>query len=153
MGAALKNGSHLGVVALAFLLGLGAFILVRQAFVPKGFGANGGHYRTPFVTEARNHAIAYAGQQACATCHEDKVTLRAKGKHANVACEACHGALAKHAEDPSAVKPTLPDTTKLCRKCHEADKSKPKWFPQVVSAEHSGGAECKSCHQPHNPHL
>jgi hypothetical protein len=52
-----------------------------------------------------------------------------------------------------ALKPAKPDTVQLCRKCHEKDAAKPEKFPQVVTAEHSGGAACNTCHQPHNPRL
>jgi len=72
-----------------------------------------------------------------------------------VACETCHGPLAKHAkaDDPSAIKPALPTVATLCVRCHEKDTTKPKTFPQVVSAEHSGGMACNECHKPHNPKL
>jgi len=79
--------------------------------------------------------------------------MKTAGKHTGVNCEACHGALAKHVENPASVTPQLPDTALLCLPCHEANIAKPKNFPQVVSAEHSGGAVCKSCHQPHSPLL
>jgi hypothetical protein len=86
-------------------------------------------------------------------CHDEQATARAAGKHAHVACEACHGPLAQHADDPAAHVPKLPDVADLCRRCHEKDAAKPKNFPQVATAEHSGGVACNSCHQPHNPHL
>jgi cytochrome c553 len=70
-----------------------------------------------------------------------------------VACETCHGPLAKHADDPSAVAPKLPAVAALCVRCHEKDTAKPKTFPQVVSTEHSGGMACNECHKPHNPQL
>ena len=41
---------------------------------------------------------------------------------------------------PAPLKPKLPDVANLCRRCHEKDAAKPKTFPQVVTAEHSGGA-------------
>ena len=41
----------------------------------------------------------------------------------------------------------------LCVRCHQANIAKPKQFPQVVAAEHSGGAACDMCHQPHSPAL
>src|ERR1035438_1311476 len=77
----------------------------------------------------------------------------ASGKHAHVACEAGHGRLARHAEDPAANVPKLPTVATLCVRCHEKDTAKPKTFPQVVSVEHSGGMACNNCHKPHNPHL
>jgi cytochrome c553 len=70
-----------------------------------------------------------------------------------VACETCHGPLAKHADDPAANVPKLPSVATLCARCHEKDTAKPKSFPQVVTVEHSGGLACNECHKPHNPHL
>ena len=64
--------------------------------------------------------------------------------------QARHGPQARHARDPD-VKPVLPSTPALCVQCHEASGAKPKKFPQVLSAEHSGGMDCKMCHQPHKP--
>ena len=59
--------------------------------------------------------------------------------------------LLRHAEDPTSVKPVLPDTTVLCARCHTASIAKPKGFPQVVPADHSNGMPCDTCHQPHSP--
>src|ERR1035438_10517555 len=53
--------------------------------------------------------------------------------------------LLRHAEDPTSVKPVLPDTAVLCARCHTASAAKPKSFPQVVPADHSqiGRASCR----------
>jgi hypothetical protein len=59
--------------------------------------------------------------------------------------------LLRHADDPTSVKPVLPDTTVLCARCHTASAAKPKGFPQVVPADHSNGMPCDTCHKPHNP--
>ena len=95
--------------------------------------------------------ISYAGHQVCESCHADILEVKSKGVHKGVACESCHGPLAKHADDPASVQPAKLDTAVLCVRCHEANLAKPKNFPQVVSAEHSGGAPCDTCHQPHSP--
>jgi len=145
------DASHLVVLVLAFAAGLLVFVALRYALVPAGFGSLGGHYRGPAVAEVAARPIAYAGQTSCLPCHDTEGKDRAGGKHKSVACEACHGALARHTEDPSAVKPALPVASKLCASCHEKDRAKPQWFPQVATEEHSGGADCKSCHMPHNP--
>jgi hypothetical protein len=137
---------------VVLLAGIGLFLVVRAAVVPKGFGQYG-HYRPGALDTVRQRPISYAGQETCLLCHEDQGKARAAGKHAHVACEACHGPLAKHADDPAANVPKLPDVANLCRRCHEKDTAKPKTFPQVVTAEHSGGAPCNACHVPHNPHL
>ena len=95
--------------------------------------------------------------RGCFACHttEAAVGSRQQLERAapGVSCEACHGPQAKHANDPGALKPPLPDVANLCRRCHERDAAKPAKFPQVVTAEHSGGAVCTACHVPHNPHL
>ena len=95
--------------------------------------------------------VKFAGHETCETCHTDIATPRAKGKHAHVNCEACHGALAKHADDPASVTPVKPDTAVLCARCHTASAAKPKDFPQVDPADHSGGVPCETCHQPAQP--
>jgi hypothetical protein len=148
----LRDSGHLIRPAIVLLAGLGVFLAIRAAVVPKGFGQYG-HYRAGALTAIRQRPIAYAGQDTCVMCHEDQGKTRAAGRHAKVACEACHGPQAAHANDSSAVKPKLPDAATLCRRCHEKDAAKPATFPQVVTAEHSGGMVCTGCHLAHNPHL
>ncbi|MCC6861661.1 MAG: hypothetical protein IT158_24030 [Bryobacterales bacterium] len=145
-----REAEHLIRLALVFLAGGAAFLLIRQAVVPPGFGVHG-HYRAAALEENRLRPAVYAGQAACSDCHEEQVKQRAAGSHRGVACEACHGPLARHAADPSAAAPRPPDPVALCRRCHEADAAKPKNFPQVVAQDHSGGEACNSCHQPHRP--
>jgi hypothetical protein len=148
----LRDWAHLIRPALVLVAGMALFLVVRAAVVPQGFGKYG-HYRPGALELVRQRPIGYAGQDTCVMCHDDEAKARAAGKHAGVHCEACHGPLAQHAEDPSAHVPQLPDVANLCRRCHEKDAAKPAGFPQVVTAEHSGGALCNTCHQPHNPHL
>ena len=138
--------------ALVLVAALAIFLAIRSAIIPKAFGQYG-HYRPGALDLVRQHPAAFAGQDTCVLCHDDEAKTRAAGKHAHVACEACHGPLAQHADDPAAHVPTLPDVATLCRRCHEQDAAKPKNFPQVETASHSGGMVCDSCHQPHNPHL
>ena len=148
----LNEWGHLIRPAAILIVALGVFLVVRAAVIPKNFGEYG-HYRPGALDLVRSHPIGYAGQETCVMCHEDEAKLRASVIHAHVACEACHGPLAKHADDPSSLTPKLPVVAALCRRCHEKDAAKPKGFPQVVTAEHSGGAACDSCHQPHSPQL
>jgi hypothetical protein len=149
-----RDSGHLVRPAIVLLAGLAAFLVFRGAVIPTAFGKYG-HYRPGALDSIRQHPISYAGQATCIMCHDEQEKVRSAGKHAHVACEACHGPQAKHAtaDDPAAHKPVLPDTAVLCRQCHEKDAAKPRAFPQVVTAEHSGGAPCNTCHQPHNPHL
>jgi hypothetical protein len=155
MSRLFRDSGHLIRPAIVLLVGLGLFLVIRAAVVPKGFGQYG-HYRPGALALVRQHAISYAGQDTCVMCHDDQAKVRAEGRHAHVACEACHGPQAKHAQaqmngQPS--KPQLPDVATLCARCHEKDAAKPKAFPQVATTEHSGGMLCNTCHKPHTPHL
>lgn len=147
-----RDAGHLVRPAAVLLAGLAVFLVIRSAVVPKAFGQYG-HYRPAALTLVRQRPLAFASQAVCVACHEDEANARASGKHAHVACESCHGPQAKHAADPVDLKPPLPDVATLCARCHEKDAAKPKGFPQVVTAEHSSGLACNTCHQPHNPHL
>lgn len=152
MNRSLRDSAHLVRLVIVLMAAVGIFLAIRSAIIPKAFGQYG-HYRPGALAEIRTHPVAYAGQGTCGACHEDQTKAHDAGKHAHVACEACHGPLAKHVEDFASVVPKLPETGTLCRQCHEQDASKPASFPQVVTAEHSGGTKCTECHQPHNPHL
>ena len=149
-----QDAGHLVRPAIVLLAALCLFLLIRGAVIPKAFGQYG-HFRPGALDDIRQHPISYAGQDTCVMCHEEQANVRKAGRHAHVACEACHGPQNAHAtaDDPSSKKPTLPDVANLCRRCHEQDAAKPKNFPQVVTAEHSGGALCNTCHKPHNPHI
>jgi hypothetical protein len=151
MGKLFRDSGHLIRPSAVILLGLVLFFLLRQAVIPKNFGQYG-HYRPGALNLVRQRPVAYAGQQQCVLCHDDQAKVRADGKHASIACETCHGPLAKHADDPMSLKPKLPEVATLCVRCHEKDSAKPRAFPQVVSTEHSGGMACNECHKPHNPH-
>lgn len=146
---AFKNAGHLFRLFGVFLAGLTLFLTVRGFLVPKSFGQYG-HYRGNSLSEVAARPVKFAGHQSCEACHSDVLDQKAKGKHAIVNCEACHGPLAKHADDPS-LQPTKLDTAMLCPRCHEANPAKPRTFPQVASAEHSSGLPCNTCHQPHSP--
>lgn len=147
-----KDGEHLIRLAAVFVLGLVAFVILRAAVVPRSFGQYG-HYRGTAIAEIASRPIALAGHETCETCHSDIADQKKLGKHVVVACEACHGALAAHADDPGSVQPKKLDTAMVCARCHEANSAKPTWFPQVVTADHSGGLACDTCHQPHRPKI
>ena len=143
-----KDVEHLIRLAVVMLLVLVLFVVLRAAVVPKSFGQFG-HYRGNAIAEIAARTPAFAGHEVCEGCHTDVVDQKKLGRHANVPCEACHGAQARHADDPVSVKPQLPDTAVICARCHEANSAKPKAFPQVVAADHSGGVACNTCHKPH----
>lgn len=147
-----EGSEHLIRLALVALLAVLAFFAIRHVLVPPEFGRYG-HFRPGSLGEIAARTPVFAGREACAECHGDVAAAKAKGPHANVGCEACHGPLGRHAQDFTSMTPVLPDTAKLCVVCHEADGAKPKTFPQVVSKEHSGGAACGTCHNPHQPRI
>ncbi len=150
MNAAFKDAAHLFRLAAVFVVGALVFVGVRAALVPKSFGQYG-HYRANALADIAARPVNFASHQACEDCHSDIVEKKKSGKHVHVNCEACHGALANHVNDPGSVQPAKLDSAVLCVRCHEANIAKPQAFPQVVSAEHSGGAACNTCHQPHSP--
>lgn len=147
-----KDALHLIAPAGVFVAGLLLFLTVRSFVVPPSFGRYG-HYRAAALDEIRARPPQYAGRAACADCHIEEAGTVGKGKHAGVGCEVCHGPAAAHAEDPGSKKPVKPEAGALCAGCHEADSAKPRWFRQVVTKEHMGGAACGECHQPHSPAL
>jgi hypothetical protein len=145
-----KDGNHLFRLAGVYVLGTLSFLAIRAFVVPHSFGQYG-HYRGAAISEIAAHAAKFAGHQTCETCHSDVAQTKSAGKHISVNCEACHGPQAKHADDPASVDPGKPDTAVLCVQCHAASAARPKDFPQVNADEHSGGAPCGTCHQPHSP--
>jgi|SoimicmetaTmtHMC_FD_contig_31_4655074_length_620_multi_3_in_0_out_0_1 hypothetical protein len=146
----LQDIVHLLRMAGVFLLGLVLFLVFRSAFIPKSFGRYG-HYRGDAIGEITARPIAYAGHQTCESCHPDVADTKAKGVHAPINCEACHGPLARHADDPTTLTPQKPDVAHLCVRCHSENIAKPQGFPQVDAKEHSGEQLCNTCHQPHSP--
>ncbi len=137
-------------MAALFVGGTLLFFGLSRLMVPPGYGEFG-HYRAGALDDARQRPLVFADGNACGGCHDDIVTARQGSKHAQVRCQACHGALAAHAEDPSAQTPQLPDPVKLCVTCHTQLVGRPATFPQVDPADHSGGAPCRNCHNPHHP--
>lgn len=150
MKTVLKEAGHLVRLAALGAILLVGFLVIRHAVVPPSFGRNG-HYRAAALDDIAARPVAFAGREACEACHDDIAQMKKEARHARLGCEACHGALQAHADDPSSNHATKPDTATLCVRCHEADSAKPKWFPQVVSADHKGAAPCGSCHNPHRP--
>jgi ABC-type nickel/cobalt efflux system permease component RcnA len=145
-----RDAGHLLRPLLVLLAGIAIFLALRRAVIPQAFGKFG-HYRPAALDSIRARPIHYAGESECLACHDEQATVRSKGKHAHVSCEACHGPQSAHASDPGSVVPQKIEVANLCRFCHEKDSAKPQAFPQVVTAEHSQGVPCDTCHQPHAP--
>jgi len=150
MNRFVKDKEHLVRIAALFAAGVVVFLILQAILVPKEFGVYG-HYRAGALADNRMRAPLFAGRTACIECHTDERDAWRGGKHAGVGCEACHGALAKHAEDPSASKAVKPDPKTICFTCHLTNVAKPKKFPQMDPKNHFGGGACNGCHSPHSP--
>lgn len=146
----LKDREHLIRMAALFAAGLVLFLIARALLVPKDFYELG-HFRTGALADNMARPLGFAGREACAACHPDIADESQGSRHAAVPCEACHGALAKHADDPASVKPARPDGRTLCLVCHREDVASPKTFKQVSPKNHMGGQVCIPCHTPHHP--
>jgi hypothetical protein len=150
-----KDKEHLVRMASLFAVGIGAFLVLKFVFVPAGFGQYG-HYRAGALADNRDpvrHPVRYAGRAACEDCHGDVVEARKGSRHERIGCEACHGPSAKHASNPSDVKPVKPDPRAVCIRCHSASASRPKAFPQVVVDGHASEGPCTNCHKAHAPKI
>ena len=145
----LRDGNHLLRVAALFGVGIAVFFVMRGLLVPSDFGRYG-HYRAGALADNAKKAPMYAGKPACLDCHSDVADAQKGSHHAAVRCEACHGPLAAHADNPD-VKPIKPAAAHLCLTCHRAIAGRPEKFPQIDPDEHAGGVECTSCHRPHHP--
>ena len=148
----LKEREHLVRMALVFLVGLLLFLVLRTIFVPKDFGREG-HFRSGAIPDNASRPLAFAGREACEICHADVAETRKGSRHAAIGCEACHGALGQHAEDPGRLKPTRPDAGHICLVCHRIEAAKPKGFPQVDPQTHARNQPCNACHTPHHPEM
>jgi hypothetical protein len=143
---------HLFRVAALFAGGILVFLILQGLLVPKGFGVYG-HFRAGALDDNRARPLAFAGRGSCVECHTDVADSQKGGRHEGVHCEACHGALASHAADPSEHQAVKPDSRVLCVRCHQANVARPASFPQIDVDEHAGGEACTTCHAAHNPGL
>lgn len=147
-----QNKEHLVRMAGLFAVGIAVFLVLQALLVPEGFGVYG-HFRAGALEDNRAHPLTYAGRASCGECHSDAAEAVRAGKHGPVACEACHGPLARHAADASAQKAERPDGRGICLRCHAANVAKPTSFPQVEVNEHSPEGSCLECHPAHSPVL
>ncbi|MDZ7292028.1 MAG: hypothetical protein ONB44_19435 [candidate division KSB1 bacterium] len=137
------------LVALAVIM-LAVLFTARHFLIPRDFGKYG-HFRASAVDTLVAQPIRYAGQAACAECHDDVVTTKGAGYHRTVACEVCHGPAAAHTQDPTSIQLPAPRERGYCPLCHEFLPSRPTGFPQIVAASHNPFKPCITCHNPHDP--
>lgn len=138
---------QLGVIFL--VVGVTVFLL-RQRYVPESFGELG-HYRADAVAVAAALESRYAGWQACAMCHPDKVEEKNKSYHRTVSCETCHGPAKDHTLSFMEIRPEVPTGREPCLACHSYLASRPTGFPQILQDRHNPVRPCSNCHDPHDP--
>jgi ribosomal protein S27AE len=134
------------LVVFAVLIG-GA--LAVRAMLPRALKDTAYHVQSTVERESAR-PIQFAGSDVCADCHEESAVKKA-GYHANLSCEACHGAARGHADNPMEIKPKLPRLREFCVRCHAYNQSRPTGFPQINPAAHNPLKPCVTCHNPHDP--
>ena len=128
---------------------LGSYFTARHFLTPTSFGQFG-WYRGKALVEVASAKPGYAGRKACEECHTEECDKLSKGDHKILACEACHGAGADHAQNPDMHKASVL-TFSHCVRCHEVDLARPKWHKQINPKTHYAGQVCSECHVPHQP--
>src|SRR5579863_5720321 len=112
-----------------------------------------------------NQPTAYAGAEACKTCHEDLYNGWEKGPHwkqtlkeggiAKHGCEDCHGPGAAHIDgggDKTKIfvfeKHSTKEINERCLSCHAGGPE----HMNTSNSEHArADVSCISCHSPHHP--
>ena len=133
------------------MAGFAAAALIVRWFVVDASFYRYGHFRADSVPEIAARNVAWQGGGYCQTCHSERHAQWSANSHKSVNCEICHGAAQDH---PAKGKLAIPaDTRQLCSLCHAKMAERPRTQPQIVLAEHGGGQQCVTCHNPHAPKL
>jgi cytochrome c553 len=133
------------------MAGFAAAALIVRWFVVDPSFYRYGHFRADSVPELAARKVAWQGGGYCQTCHSERHAQWSANSHKSVNCEICHGAAQDH---PAKGKLAIPaDTRQLCSLCHAKMAERPRTQPQIVLAEHGGGQQCVTCHNPHAPKL
>ena len=122
--------------------------MARYFLTPRTFGEYG-WYRGAALLELGQREAVYAGRKACDECHSEQFKKLVEHGHKTLSCEVCHGAAQAHADNPD-LKPEKFHFS-LCVRCHEANRSRPKWHKQIVVKNHYTVSMCTDCHLPHQP--
>lgn len=150
-----RDYRHIVRLAGLLVLGFAGSIALRYAAVPESYYVKG-RYRAAWPEKLTSWNMRFAGQEACAECHEDKQQSIGSSKHKTLHCETCHWASAGHAGDPDIephrkVKPG--GMREFCVTCHQRLTGRPAWFAQIDPADHNPDQPCSDCHQPHHPEM
>jgi DmsE family decaheme c-type cytochrome len=146
---------------LACCLLLSAIIFAPTGLHAQKAGGAAAKVRAAQASAATDGAT-FVGQEACASCHEEKIAEMAKTLHGKSAdrrtpaggqsCEACHGPGSKHADDPEKNsmrkfgKVSSNEITAVCTTCH-ATGEHALW---AGSKHEARGVSCATCHSVHS---
>jgi formate-dependent nitrite reductase cytochrome c552 subunit len=152
----MEHARHVFRIALVLLVLVVAVVLGRSFLIPRSYGTYGSYRFDNVAEQASARPPLHGGAIACADCHDDRSTKLAKGGHARVSCEVCHGPLGRHVKAGDVVGPmTVDRSVRLCATCHRKIDGRPEGFPQVVVEKHVDGGlgpkGCLDCHDPHSP--
>lgn len=145
-----KMPKHI-VRLIIIMIACGAVALLAKWYFTADSFYEFGHYRANAVPEIAAQEPVYKTARYCQSCHSERHAQWSANNHKSVTCEICHGAAQGHPEKGKLPIPA--DTVKLCSLCHEAMPGRPATQPQIQVAQHSGGQQCKVCHNPHAPKI
>jgi hypothetical protein len=157
--------SHLYRLAFLLVIAFAVFVSAILVITPDSWNYEV-WFRGDSLIDNEAEPLAYGGitdiasrkrNQACKSCHAEETRQLKKRKHKTVSCEACHGALADHAQDEKKIAAAPIDTSRWqCLNCHAPLISRPETFPQFIDEipKHKKleeGAPCLKCHEAHDP--
>lgn len=159
----MNHTGHIIRFAVVLVIVIAGFFTLRSFMVPDSFGVQGdykyGYHRGASDGEQAALPALYAGSKKCAECHADQTAAWSAGRHAGVACEACHGNWAAHNNNTKA-NAGKDSSAVACMLCHGEVEARPADFPQIADfqkhVQDKGGAFengmlCVNCHSAHSP--
>ncbi len=141
---------HIVRLIVVIVVFLALALLAKWYFTADSFYRYG-HYRADSVPEIAAQEPAFQTARYCQSCHAERYAQWSANSHKTVICEVCHGAAQGHPQNGKLPIPS--DTVKLCTLCHEAMPGRPRTQPQIDLDQHSAGAQCIVCHNPHAPKI
>jgi hypothetical protein len=152
----MEHARHVFRIALVLLVLVVVVVVGRSFLVPRSYGIYGSYRFDNVAEQAAARPPLHGGALSCGDCHDDRSEKVAKGGHARVSCEVCHGPLGRHVTEGDVVGPMPVDrSVRLCATCHRKLDGRPAGFPQVVVEKHVEGGlgpkGCLDCHDPHSP--
>jgi hypothetical protein len=158
--------AHVYRLLLVLVLALGAFFGLKRFAVPESWDS-ANWYRRDALALLGQQPTVYGGNASCASsrCHDPRenhdahLEMLAGAVHKGLACESCHGSLARHVEGDQVVGPAhLERTSETCLRCHRNVLGRegklgtfdPE-FPIHKVMKVSQSTYCGNCHNPHAP--